>query len=506
MPDCDLCIVGGGAAGLIAGVLAAQAAKERELPCRILILEKEREVGLKLKNAGAGRANLSHVEMESSNYYSDDPIALGRLLQEYDPEAFWRFVNSLGLVLYEDEGGRSYPLAEEAKAYRDLLLAYLKANQVRILCQTPVVRIAPVPGAQSSNQGSAQTPNPGRGQNPPQGSIPASASSTASSTASSGRVVSMHPQSPGLGPSYQVFLGGGRMVRCRALILATGSPAAPNLGGSLASERFLQDLGLGEDLVPYQPALVPLCLEKNQFCHFATGSRFKGNMTLLADQRIVGSRSGEFLFTSYGLSGIASMEAASLMAYIRANRALAGQAPSKSWQALVDFFPGLTADDLYRLLERRWLDFPGESFDLLLLGLIKMKMVKGLLADLLSDRLGDQRPALVQAFSRRQEALPHGLQDLSAQDLQDLASLLKAYPFHIIGDTGFQNAQTALGGLMLDALDEDFCPKDCPGLYLAGELLYVTGNCGGFNLHFAFASAAKAVANAFQALYPGQSE
>lgn len=506
MPDCDLCIVGGGAAGLMAGVLAAQAAKERKLSCRILILEKEREVGLKLKNAGAGRANLSHVEMESSNYYSDDPIALGKLLHEYDPEAFWRFVNSLGLVLYEDEGGRSYPLAEEAKAYRDLLLAYLKANHVQVLCQTPVVRIAPVPGAQSSTQGTAQTPTPGPGENPPQGSIPVSASSTAPTMASSGRVVSMHPQSLGLGPSYQVFLGGGRTVRCRALILATGSPAAPNLGGSLASERFLRDLGLDDDLVPYQPALVPLCLEKNQFCHFATGARFKGNMTLLADQRIVGSRSGEFLFTSYGLSGIASMEAASLMAYVRANRDLAGQAPSKNWQALVDFFPGLTSEDLYGLFKRRWLDFPGEGFDLLFLGLIKMKMVKGLLADLLSDRLGDQRPALVQAFSRRQEALPHGLQDLSAQDLQDLASLLKAYPFHIIGDTGFQNAQTALGGLMLDALDEDFCPKDCLGLYLAGELLYVTGNCGGFNLHFAFASAAKAVANAFQALYPGQSE
>lgn len=475
MPDCDLCIVGGGAAGLMAGVLAAQAAKERKLSCRILILEKEREVGLKLKNAGAGRANLSHVEMESSNYYSDDPIALGKLLHEYNPEAFWHFVNSLGLVLYEDEGGRSYPLAEEAKAYRDLLLAYLKANHVRVLCQTPVVRISPVPGAQKPSQ----------------------------DPSSAGRILAINPEALGPGPSYQVFLGGGRTIRCRALILATGSPAAPNLGGSLASERFLQDLGLGEDLVPYQPALVPLCLEKNQFCHFATGSRFKGNMTLLADQRIVGSRSGEFLFTSYGLSGIASMEAASLMAYVRANRALAGQAPSQSWQALVDFFPGLTSADLYRLFERRWLDFPGESFDLLFLGLIKTKMVKGLLADLLSDRLGDQRPALVQAFSRRQEALPHGLQDLSAQDLQDLASLLKAYPFQIIGDTGFQNAQTALGGLMLDALDEDFCPKDRPGLYLAGELLYVTGNCGGFNLHFAFASAAKAVANAFQALYPG---
>ena len=71
-----------------------------------------------------------------------------------------------------------------------------------------------------------------------------------------------------------------------------------------------------------------------------------------------------------------------------------------------------------------------------------------------------------------------------------LTDAMTAFPLPVTGTQGFKNAQVTAGGISLDEVDpKTMQSRLMSGLYLAGELLDVDGPCGGYNLHFAFASA-----------------
>ena len=78
-------------------------------------------------------------------------------------------------------------------------------------------------------------------------------------------------------------------------------------------------------------------------------------------------------------------------------------------------------------------------------------------------------------------------------NIADLADSLKAWRFRVTGTQGWDAAQVTGGGIPLDEVDPDTMESRLqPGLYLAGELLDVTGDCGGFNLHWAWCSGIRA--------------
>ena len=69
---------------------------------------------------------------------------------------------------------------------------------------------------------------------------------------------------------------------------------------------------------------------------------------------------------------------------------------------------------------------------------------------------------------------------------------IKNYKIKISGHDSFSNAQVTKGGVSIDEVDENMASIICPGLFFAGEVLDVDGKCGGYNLHFAFASGRRA--------------
>ena len=78
---------------------------------------------------------------------------------------------------------------------------------------------------------------------------------------------------------------------------------------------------------------------------------------------------------------------------------------------------------------------------------------------------------------------------IKAPQLKTLASLLKGWRLDITGTKDFSAAQVTAGGVPLTELDpHTMASKKAPGLYLAGEMLNIHGDCGGYNLHFAWAS------------------
>ena len=86
--------------------------------------------------------------------------------------------------------------------------------------------------------------------------------------------------------------------------------------------------------------------------------------------------------------------------------------------------------------------------------------------------------------------LPRLLREkLQGLPLPQLAKALCAYEVPLVGVKGFESAQVTAGGLDTREFDENTLESRlCPGLFAAGEMLDVDGDCGGFNLQFAFAS------------------
>jgi len=66
---------------------------------------------------------------------------------------------------------------------------------------------------------------------------------------------------------------------------------------------------------------------------------------------------------------------------------------------------------------------------------------------------------------------------------------LENFRLTVSGTYGFGQAQIAMGGVDITGINDDFSSRLVPGLYMVGELLDIDGACGGYNLHFAWASA-----------------
>ena len=70
-----------------------------------------------------------------------------------------------------------------------------------------------------------------------------------------------------------------------------------------------------------------------------------------------------------------------------------------------------------------------------------------------------------------------------------VAQTIKNFTLKVTGTAGFDYAQVTKGGIRLSEVSADMQSKKCPGLYFAGEILDVDGQCGGYNLQWAFSSA-----------------
>jgi predicted flavoprotein YhiN len=86
-------------------------------------------------------------------------------------------------------------------------------------------------------------------------------------------------------------------------------------------------------------------------------------------------------------------------------------------------------------------------------------------------------------------------------NVQAYANTLKNFTLRVTGTLGFDYAQVTKGGIPLDEIDENLQSKFVSGLYFAGETLDADGECGGFNLQWAYASSAvvaQAIKNTYQ--------
>ena len=269
--------------------------------------------------------------------------------------------------------------------------------------------------------------------------------------------VSLRPSRRG---GWSVELADGEGIFSPCVLAALGGSAAPHLGTDGSGTRMMRELG--HSITPLYPALVQLKCDHSAL-RGLKGLRAQATLTLHINGEPSAKETGELLFADYGVSGVCVFQLSGMAA-----RALGEH---KSVFLSVHLLPEIPQENMRSWLDRRILSQNHASALQLLSGvfprLLALAVLKeaGISADASAARLTEkQRCALISAIS--------------------------AFKLKITGTQGFKNAQVTAGGVSLDDVDPlTMSSRLYDGLYLTGEMLDVNGPCGGYNLHFAFASA-----------------
>lgn len=229
---------------------------------------------------------------------------------------------------------------------------------------------------------------------------------------------------------HRVFAKDGRAVSCDSVIAAAG-------GGS----RVLS--GAGHAMIPFSPVLCPLSTD-TQAIRGLSGIRVKCLASLIRNGKTVVCEAGEVLFRDYGVSGIAVFD---LSRYAK-------QGDILSLDLMPEAEPGKVRD----ILSKRESELSWRGRENMLTGLFHKRI----------------NEALIRACGT---------------DTEKLGRAVKDFRLEIHGAAEPKQAQLTRGGADIRQFDpETMRSKKHDWLYAAGEALDIDGRCGGYNLHWAFAS------------------
>ncbi len=241
-------------------------------------------------------------------------------------------------------------------------------------------------------------------------------------------------------------------IEADIVIAAFGGKSMPASGSDGKSFEILKKLGL--KITELKPALTQVKLESKYLKHLS-GTKVIGKTKLFKKNKAIDERNGEILFTNYGISGPPILD---LSVNISEDNFI--EVP------LINNVDENTVDKLYSryyMLE----DFSLEEY---LMGIVDKNFIHYIIDYLNLDK-------------------NTAMNMISMADFQKIIEILLKSKFKVIGTTGFKNSQVTRGGVDLSEVNNwDYSSKKFKNLYIIGEALNIDGDCGGYNLHFAFAS------------------
>ncbi len=243
MDTCDIIVIGGGAAGLMA---AGQAARSG---ARVLALEKMDYPGRKLGITGKGRCNLTNTAAHAAflKRFGSGARFLLPSLEAFDNRSLMDFFSGIGIGLVAERGGRVFPAGVRAPRVARALRAWCEGCGARIVCGCPATEIM--------HEG--------------------------------GRVTGVRC--------------GQRAFSCRAVIAATGGASYPRTGSTGDGYRLAG--ALGHTIVPARPALIGLVTRERGLCACDGLSLRNCRARLLISGRERAEEFGELQIAGYGLNG-----------------------------------------------------------------------------------------------------------------------------------------------------------------------------------------------------------
>lgn len=244
-------------------------------------------------------------------------------------------------------------------------------------------------------------------------------------------------------------------------IVACGGFSYPKTGSDGSGYRLLQQIVDKDDLLPPYPALVPLLAEDDWIAQTA-GVRMPAHLCLYEEKEKLGEESGQLQFTGTGLSGICAFNLSS-----KAHPALSRK---QKVFCVIDLFPSIEEKTLSEIVFH-------------MLSCAKNTPAQDALCGFLPKKL---LPLLL-SFSGIPKKTPADTLDQNAA--AKIASAVKNLTVSISGTGELSSGQVTGGGLALRSIDPLTMEyKKIPGLYVTGELQNCDGICGGYNLHWAFAT------------------
>ena len=251
------------------------------------------------------------------------------------------------------------------------------------------------------------------------------------------------------GGAFAVSFYDGEYVLADKVIIASGGKAAPDLGSNGSGYALLKSFG--HHITELRPSLVQL-KTRGDSAKKLKGIKVNANVTLGEF-----SEYGEVLFTDYGLSGPAVF---SLTSRLRAQKRIA-----------LDIMSEYSFPEVCDILSERRSRFSKTPLEEFFTGMLNKRIGQLILKTVTGSPLSRESGALSDA------------------ELKLAAAMIKKWEFEIDGTMSWNNAQVTKGG----AATSEFNPSTMEsrlvhGLYASGEVLDIDGDCGGYNLQWAWSS------------------
>ena len=389
----NVCVIGGGAAGMLAALTAAENGH------RVLLLERQSRVGRKLLATGNGRCNLSNYHVSPAHYHGGAGFC-DFALSQFDVGETLQYFASLGLLTVSEASGRIYPMSNMAGSVLDVLRYALERPEIDLQTGQTVTAVRKMPEGFSVK--------------------------TETDTFSA-----------------------------RCLILAAGGAAGSKVGGGMDGYRLAKSLGHRRTAL--YPSLVQLKTDP-AYPRALKGVKAQCGISICRGSQVLARNSGEVLFTEYGVSGPAIFDLSRSVS-----------AGGSDLTCLLNFFPDWEEAEVLHWLSQRQAAMAAHEASTLLTGSCHT-------------RLG-QMICKSAGFTNQRAA------GLTRDDLRRIARQATHFALPITGTCGFDQAQVTAGGLDTSEFDpRTLQSRLVPGLYACGELLDIDGDCGGYNLQWAWSS------------------
>ncbi|HOY56002.1 MAG TPA: NAD(P)/FAD-dependent oxidoreductase [bacterium] len=306
----DLIVIGGGPAGMLAAGRAA------ENGARVLLLEKNNQLGIKLLITGKGRCNLTNAEPELKKFisqYGKNGKFLYAALNKFSPKETVNFFNNLGVATKIERGQRIFPVSDRADAVLAALIKYLKKNQVAIKLNAEVEKI--ILNSQDSEV-------------------------------------------------EKIILTGGQELIAKNYLISTGGKSYPGTGSTGTGFEWLKKMG--HHIIEPRPALVPIVLQESWINELEGLSLKNVAISIYQNNKKIDSRFGEAIFTRYGLSGPIILDMSKKINELL----ISGEVVLK-----IDFKPALDEKTLDQRIQEDFLSFKNKLFKNALVALLPQKMI-----------------------------------------------------------------------------------------------------------------------------------
>ena len=306
-------VVGGGPAGMMAGITAAEYGNE------VLIIEKNATFGKKLLITGKGRCNITS-SLYMSEFIKNTPgngMFLYSAFQNYTNTDIIEFLKKEGLEVKEERGNRIFPITDKSIDVLNCFEKRIKELKIKCMFNTVVEKI----------------------------------------------LIKNH-EILGLRTNREI-------IQANKIILATGGKSYPLTGSTGDGYHIASELG--HNITPISPSLVPLEIYEIEECKKLQGLSVKNvEIKIKDDKKIIYEDFGEMIFTHFGISGPTILSgSAHLVRYKNIKEKL----KNKNIKLLIDLKPALTEEQLDDRILRDFKEFKNKQFKHSLDKLLPQKMI-----------------------------------------------------------------------------------------------------------------------------------